>query len=91
MLLESFDQFWARTWVPTGQPQVFELAMREIALKAWNGAATSASKALDMTDSDIRLMAGEMTTGELRTVKAVLSGSASEVRGLISQKELSST
>lgn len=35
---------------------------------------------LSMTDSELRLMAGEMTAQELRTVKAVLGGCAARLR-----------
>lgn len=35
---------------------------------------------LNMTDSELRLMAGEMTAQELRTVKAVLGGCAARLR-----------
>jgi hypothetical protein len=33
-LNESFETWWASYWTPTGQPPVFDLAMKEIAWSA---------------------------------------------------------
>ena len=79
----SFDQYWSQNWKSSGQPQVFDAAMREVALKAWNAAIAAASTQLALGDSDIRLIAGEMNAGEMRTTKAVLAGCNSNVRTLI--------
>jgi len=50
----------------------------------WDAAVLStreaAAKALELTDSEIRLMAGEMTGQELRTVQAVLKARATVIR-----------
>lgn len=35
----QFDEYWAKTWQKTGQPAVFDAAMRELAEKAWNTAS----------------------------------------------------
>jgi hypothetical protein len=75
----SFEEYWSKNWAPTSQPAAFELAMREIAFKAWNAAIQSASGELVKSDSDIRLMAGEMSAGEMRTTKAVLAGCSAAV------------
>lgn len=83
MRTTSFDEYWSQNWSASGQPAVFDAAMREVALKAWNAAVKSASTQLVMGDSDIRLMAGEMNAGEMRTTKAVLAGCNAAVLRLI--------
>lgn len=42
----------------------------------------AAAKLCEMTASEIKLLAGEMTAGELRTVRAVLSSRARAIRAL---------
>lgn len=83
MRTTSFDQYWSQNWKSSSQPEVFDAAMREVALKAWNAAIASASTQLQLGDSDIRLMAGEMNAAEMRTTKAVLGGCNANVRTLI--------
>ena len=34
----TFDDYWIDNWQPTSMPGAFDLAMREIAQKAWNTA-----------------------------------------------------
>jgi hypothetical protein len=35
----SFDEYWTKTWDPMkGQPEIMNLAFREVAEKAWNAA-----------------------------------------------------
>lgn len=79
----TFEEYWARTWKPTGQPAAFDAALREIALLAWNAGIESAAATLDKDDQAILSMAGEMSAVELQTTKAVLSGCRKGVRGLI--------
>lgn len=79
---DSFDKYWAASWQPSSQPAAFDAAFREVAMKAWNAAIESSAVALAKSDADIRLMAGELTAGELRTAKAVLNGCVAEVRNL---------
>ena len=31
----TFDEWWQAYWTPTGQPPVFDAAMKEIAENAW--------------------------------------------------------
>ena len=39
----TFEEYWTGYWKPTGQPAVFDAAMKEIAEKAWNAAIESAA------------------------------------------------
>ena len=38
---ENFDKYWKDNWIPTNQPAVFDLAMREIAEKAYHAGVAS--------------------------------------------------
>jgi len=40
--LDAFDNFWDGYWKPTQFPAVFDAAMREIAVNAWNAALKAA-------------------------------------------------
>lgn len=86
----SFDARWSATWVPTGQPAVFDVAMRELAAKAWAGAANACAKQLEMTTPELLLLAGELSANEILTVKAVLSQRARMFRAA-AETALSST
>lgn len=33
---QTFEEYWAKTWIPSGLPAVFDLAMKELAKAAWN-------------------------------------------------------
>jgi hypothetical protein len=80
----SFEQYWAKTYSSsTVLPAVLNMALREVALNAWNAAARSSADLLDMKSADILLCAGEMTQGELRTTKAVLGGRGAAIKELI--------
>lgn len=78
----TFEEHWAKTWKPSGQPAGLDAAFREVAIKAWNACVDSVAGSLEKSDSAIRLMAGEMTAGELRTTKAVMNGCKAGVLGL---------
>ena len=39
----AFDEWWQAYWTPTGQPPVFDAALKEIAENAWK-AATAAER-----------------------------------------------
>lgn len=39
----EFEEWWKTYWIPTGQPPVFDAAMKEIAENAWI-AATAAER-----------------------------------------------
>lgn len=78
----TFDEYWAQSWKKTNQPAVFDAAMCEIAMNAWNNAVKSAAAELVKSEADIRLMAGELNAGEMRTTKAVLAGCRAEVLAL---------
>lgn len=56
----------------------------ELAWRAWTAsrklAMQEAASKLDLSPSALRLMAGEMTAGEVRTVQAVLNGIAASLR-----------
>lgn len=80
MSITSFDQYWAANWTKSGQPEVMDGAFREVAMKAWNAATHTAAQSLQMQSSDIRLMAGELSAGEMRTTKAVMSGCEARIR-----------
>lgn len=47
-----------------------------------NEVLEKAARSLEMTPQEIRLMAGKMTTQEMRTVKAVLNSRAAHIRGM---------
>lgn len=38
--MNDFETWWASFWKRTGQPEVFDLAIKEVAEKAWNEAHT---------------------------------------------------
>jgi len=82
----TFEEYWSQNWSElraTSQSAIFDAAMCDIALKAWDAAILSVSTQLVMGDSDIRLMAGELNAGEMRTTKAVLAGCNANVFRLI--------
>lgn len=82
MKTKTFDIFLAEHGHISGQPMVLDAAMREIALSAWNAAVASAADLLTMKTADILLCAGELTSNELRTTKAVLNGRAAAIKQL---------
>lgn len=43
----TFDEYWVREWKPTGQPAVFDAAMRELAEKAWRAAMAAGAATCD--------------------------------------------
>ena len=75
---ESFEAWWPKFWVTPHSVPVMNSALKEVAEHAWQGATTAERKRwaakLTPTDGKLRLMAGEMTAQEMRTVRAVLNG-----------------
>jgi len=55
----TFDEYWAANWTENTMPPIFNIAMREIALKAWNSATLNERErcamehAQPIVDSDI--------------------------------------
>jgi len=52
----TFDEYWQQNWKPTSMPGVFDVAMREIAEKAWNAGAESCMDTLEnqrVNDSEV--------------------------------------
>lgn len=43
----TFDEYWQQNWTPTSMPGVFDVAMREIAEKAWNAGVESCTDNLE--------------------------------------------
>lgn len=76
----EFEVFWAVFSSEIDEP--VNESVRLAAIAAWNKSLDVANGFLSPSDSQIRLMAGEMTAGELRTAKAVLGGCVSRVRQL---------
>lgn len=62
------------------QAHVGELASERAAKEAWVARSETCASALELSQSQIRLMAGEMTAQEMRTVQAVLNGLAAQIR-----------
>lgn len=46
--MKTFDEYWAASGVSTTMPSIFDLAMREIAFKAWNAAITSSTSIINV-------------------------------------------
>lgn len=86
MRMLTFDEYWSTNGKPSGLSDAVDAAFREIALQAWNAATNSAAQIAQMSDSEIRLMAGELNKGEMRTTKAVLSGCAARIGHLQEQR-----
>ncbi len=70
---------WQRRWANIAESQRAEWETLAQAVAVEVRAECVASMML--TPSDIRLMAGEMTAQEMRTVQAVLNGLAAKIRG----------
>lgn len=65
-------------------PLIGELAAAELAAAKQASRITSryiADRMIQLGPQDIRLMAGEMTAQEMRTVRAILKGLAANLRG----------
>lgn len=50
----TFDEYWAKTWVPTSRPTVIDAAYRVMAEKAWNAA-------VDKTRQEIKAALADLT------------------------------
>lgn len=41
MSYKTFAEYWEATYIPSNMPEVFDMAMRELAEKSWNAAIAS--------------------------------------------------
>ncbi len=69
----KFDQ-WLK------QSNINKLGPELAAKEAWVASSEACASALELSPSQIRLMAGELTAQEMRTVQAVLNGLAAQLR-----------
>lgn len=60
--MNNFEQWWEAFYANNGMPGVFNQAMREIALKAWNAAIDDAAQiAEDEANSDVAQSISSLT------------------------------
>ena len=51
----EFDEWWKTYWVPTGQPAVFDAAMKEIAENSWAAAKKAEREHRARVDNGLKL------------------------------------
>lgn len=61
----NFEDYWERVWVPSGMPMAFDLAMKEIAEKAWNAALKGTKDHNSSQDSLIKFVRSNVDNDRL--------------------------